>query len=88
MTLEEVAEIITLDGPKAHALIPTGVRTFQEAIFVASFRKKLDDCLIVLAFYEDQFDAGVIPTPSQAAAMSKIMTFLKTNGYLTKEDHS
>lgn len=90
MTLEECSKTIVVLGPIAHSiakecssLLTEHPRspTIVESLFTTAFHKILQDCLIVIAFYEDQFQAGVVPTESQAKATQEMETWLRTNGY-------
>jgi hypothetical protein len=90
MTLEECARTLVILGPSAHniakdcsPLLTEHPRspTIVESLFTAAFHKILQDCLIVIAFYEDLFQAGVMPTESQAKALQEMETWCRTNGY-------
>ena len=98
MTLEDVAKTLTTHGVRAHNIIKRLFNkseqekkiTLQDAVdsaFMYKFNKALKDCLIVIAFYREIFEAGVVPTDSQIRAMNEIEAFLKAGGYWVKEEN-
>lgn len=96
MTLEECSKTIVTLGPRAHdiakecsPLLTEHPRspTLTESLFTEAFHKILQDCLIVIAFYEDLFQAGVVPTDAQGKAMLELEGFCKKNGYWTEGEN-
>ena len=90
MTLEECSKTLVVLGPIAHSIVKDCSHlltehprspTIVESLFIKAFNKILQDCQIVFAFYEDLFQAGIVPTETQTKAMQELEVFFKKNGY-------